>query len=51
MGIFKYVNKCGTRGYEIEFKGTQTLYENEILCTIEPHDLMLVQNQLQQKKA
>ena len=36
-GIFlMYYN--GVSGFELEFKSMHTLYENEILCRVEPHE-------------
>jgi hypothetical protein len=32
------LKNSGTRGFDIEFKSTQTLYENEILCRVEPNE-------------
>ena len=32
------VKNSGTSGFELEFKSTHTIYENEIVCKVEPHE-------------
>ena len=32
------LNNSGNNGFELEFKSTQTLYENEILCRVAPNE-------------
>tara|TARA_B100001093_G_scaffold215047_1_gene206347 strand:+ start:25076 stop:34474 length:9399 start_codon:yes stop_codon:yes gene_type:complete len=32
------LSNSGTSGFELEFKSMHTLYENEILCKVEPHE-------------
>ena len=50
-GYFSNIlNNSGDRGYEIEFKGTQTLYENEIICKVEPHEFNTSTNPTSTKK-
>ena len=38
-GYFSNIlTNSGSSGFELEFKSTQTLYENEVLCRVEPHE-------------
>ena len=38
-GYFSNIlTNSGSSGFELEFKSTQTLYENEIVCKIDPHE-------------
>jgi len=32
------LTNSGSNGFELEFKSSQTLYENEIICKVEPHE-------------
>jgi hypothetical protein len=46
--VFDYFDSLftgkGTRGFEIEFEGTHTIYENEILCTVDPYEFNVSTN-------
>ena len=34
----------GERGFELEFEGSHTIYENEILCRVEPYEFNVSTN-------
>ena len=38
------LNNSGTNGFEVEFQSSQTLYENEILCRVEPNEFNISTN-------